>query len=294
MTNSSKELHASSVVSSSPATTTTRGIAGIAAMAALAAMSVCIAPQATALAHGTTVDPNDSLAKAVVQFGGCTGTAVSEHWVLTARHCVAEGSASIGINVGTNVEQRRSVHGDLVRYAPSGDIALIRISEGIGLTQYPGLAPDTPQPGMLGTVYGWGHDTGDTLTSAQSKVMGIYTAAQFNDATMFVAGHQDGALPRFGDSGGPWTKDGAVAGVTSSKTASETDIRSNYSAVSPVKSWIEQQFQETGDNSTESPTGEGSVGGSAESSAGSSSVQSGIGGWFTAVLEFFRSLLPRG
>ncbi|APT92181.1 hypothetical protein CPHO_03965 [Corynebacterium phocae] len=216
-----------------------------AAIGSAALASILAVAPAHGLANGQPVKDDDAQAKAVVSIRGCTATAIAEHWVLTARHCVIEGQGNFPVYIGTEAPNRRQAQGTEAKWAPAGDIVLIKVPEGLGMDSYATLPSEPIKRDEIAQIYGWGVGTGKVLATAQTKTGGTYHfPGTYNDGIMFSVRHLDKALSRPGDSGGPLFYNGAVAGVASAAASIDVPI-ANFAEVYSQKEWIEEQLATT-------------------------------------------------
>ncbi|AKK05000.1 Trypsin [Corynebacterium mustelae] len=212
-----------------------------ATLSALLVATVCsVAPSAHALTGGRLTLENEIEANKVVKVHAgqalCTGVAIDEHWVLTARHCKIGNTSNFTVETGTKPGGKR-VSTQTFLAAPQGDIALLFFEEGLGLPHYADIARELPAKQTRGTNYGWGTGTGPILRLSHQQFLGTYNTSGYNNATMFVTENEDGALNRPGDSGGPVFFHGLVTGIASSVSGNP---KTNFSSVPQAYDWIVQ------------------------------------------------------
>lgn len=183
--------------------------------------------------------------------GVCTGTALSEHWVLTARHCT-EAARKLAPTVRTGQGDAQMVYEvDRWEIAPRGDFALLHTVQPMQLSSFAQLADDTPSGDV--TLYGWSSDGSggsEQLPSARATVEGESPLALFDAPSALHVSLADGARIQPGDSGGAIFSDGKVAGVMSAglfadpENPTEEEMTSNSAvAVAPVAdqaAWIRE------------------------------------------------------
>ena len=149
--------------------------------------------------------------------GNCTGTAVADYWVVTARHCLENSETPGGsVRIGQGDDQKRVKVADWYK-APAGDIGLIRTAEPIGLKEYPEIMQETPAEGAIES-YGWSSEgTGKTekLPKADGKITELNNFALFGGEQAAIARLDNDAEFQQGDSGGPVFMDGKLYGVLS-------------------------------------------------------------------------------
>ena len=223
----------------------TKKIALSLAAAATMAASIITAPVAHAVQGGTPVSDDDANAKNVVIVSGCTGTAISPHWVLAARHCFGDGTTAKLVRTG--IEKTGTKGSEEVYHAPSGDISLVRMSthSSFDFDSYPELATEEPKPGQVGTFYGWDNRAHNYLQQSTAEVQGSYQDGSYSNGKMFVVHHQDGAYSKPGDSGGPLFIDGKLAGVASAISGNGVPL--NLADIAAQKEWIAEKLATTGD-----------------------------------------------
>lgn len=179
--------------------------------------------------------------------GVCTGTAISPHWVITARHCV-EAAKKPGGSVRTGQgEDQFTYQVDRWETAPRGDIALAHTVEEMQLGRFAEIADEAPAGDV--SIYGWSSDGsgGSTqLPSARGEVEGQSPLALFDAPSALHVGLRDGARIQPGDSGGAVFAGGKVAGIMSAglfedpDNPTEEEMTSNSAvAVAPVAAQAE-------------------------------------------------------
>lgn len=226
----------------------------------LAVLGLCLStPHATAM-ESTTFAGDAEEATPVVSVrvektdpddGVCTGTAISEHWVITARHCT-EAARKLAPTVRTGQgEEQKTYEVDRWEIAPRGDIALLHTAQPMQLPRFAGVADTVPTGGV--NVYGWSSDGsgGSTqLPSATGQVKGESPLALFEAPSAIEVALDNGARIQPGDSGGAVFANGAVAGIMSAglfqdpENPTEEELTSNAAvAVAPVAdqaAWIKE------------------------------------------------------
>ncbi|WJZ07415.1 putative peptidase precursor [Corynebacterium glaucum] len=209
--------------------------------------------------------------------GVCTGTAIAEHWVITARHCT-DMARKPGGSVRTGQGDSQAVYQvDRVEVAPRGDIALMHTVEPMRLSHFAEVAAEAPSGEV--NIYGWSSDGsgGSTqLPSAKGKVEGESELSLYDAPVAAKVTLADGARIQPGDSGGAIFADGKVAGIMSAglfedpDNPTEEEMQSNSAvAVAPVADQAEWIRSVAGEQEPESTAAGGNAPSAGAASGGS-------------------------
>ncbi len=221
-----------------------RQLASVVATTALAcAAGIMSATPSTAIVNGTAAPQGAFPFMASLQdgtgFAFCGGSVISSGWVLTAAHCVADGSAAdLYVVTGTtdlaaNPASKQTIKVASVTVHPAyenstHDVALLRLSvpttaPAIRLATLADDALETP--GTKVTVAGWGDQTPTLglnsttkLRSVDLNVVSDSECGQTNFGFDAATGVCAAALAKDscqGDSGGPLFTNGVQVGVVS-------------------------------------------------------------------------------
>lgn len=183
--------------------------------------------------------------------GVCTGTAISPHWVVTARHCMDHLPTPGGsVRVGEGDDQR-TIAVDSWQTAPEGDIALLHTAEDMGLEHYATVDTEVPEPETPGTVYGWsseGSGGSTRLPMTEATIDGPNPMALFDGKQALTVTLAEGAGIHGGDSGGPVFRDGKLTGVLSAglfvnpddpeEIAMDTNAAASAAPLGDAAEWI--------------------------------------------------------
>ncbi|HRV94691.1 MAG TPA: serine protease, partial [Anaerolineae bacterium] len=246
-------------------------------------------PNQPAIVGGQPADPHEYPWQALVLFDGylCGGSLIDAEWVLTAAHCVYNGStvydpSVFDISLGEHylyssdgTEQAKTVdqvipHPSYDANTSDYDVALLHLSSPAVLNSAVAtiaLSSVVDVEGDLSTVTGWGTTSyggsiSDVLMEVQVPIVSNATcAASYGGSitdSMLCAGYAEGGKDSCqGDSGGPLIiSDGSggfkQAGVVSwGFGCAEPDYYGVYARISTVKSWIDSYVN---DNATPTPT----------------------------------------
>ncbi len=155
--------------------------------------------------------------------GNCTGTAVSGQWIVTAQHCIEGfgapgGKAYVGVT-GPKAEYEIN-HWEA---GPHGDIAMVHVTEDMGLDFYPEVANDVPATGEKVRVYGWsslGQGATGTLPTATLTMADCNVVDFCADGAMHLSHATLPTTLQQGDSGGPMFYNGKLTGALSAAISS--------------------------------------------------------------------------
>lgn len=182
--------------------------------------------------------------------GNCTGTAVADHWVLTAHHCVDNADKPGGsVRIGQGDDQRR-VDIDDWQTSPAGDFALIHTKQSMDLGAYPELSDEVKGDGKI-EAYGWSSDgSGKTtkLPVGHGELKGTNDFALYEGKQAVLARLTDGSQFQPGDSGGPVFEDGKLFGVLSAafdpdNPDSQTSPEAILAPTAEVADWVKQTIE---------------------------------------------------
>lgn len=174
----------------------------------------------------------------------CSASQISATWVLTAKHCIENNSASqMSIQLGAaKVGQGTVIKAKRALGWSGGDVALIELVSPYQNT-YAKLAASTPAIGAKGDIYGWGAiNTTPTypsyLKTAKVTVVGTNNSTWAGPS---IVEKGDNGQALWGDSGGPLIVNGKVVGVCSGPLEGAPGTISGtvmYASTVAAASWI--------------------------------------------------------
>ena len=173
----------------------------------------------------------------------CSGTVIASRWVMTARHCLDSDGSGMHVKVGSNtLFGGTQIAVDQKKISPSGDIALLHLTQAAGTTPIT-LGSADPATGSTNQLYGWGRTTPTGPPASALKVANVRVTGRSSDAfggrAIQTVGINGSAWK--GDSGGPQISNGVQVGVASTvqnQTGTNTTGTNNYASVAASRAWI--------------------------------------------------------
>ncbi|XP_039448291.1 trypsin-1-like [Culex pipiens pallens] len=199
----------------------------------------------------------------------CGGSIVAARWVLTAGHCVWSLLVSqVAIRAGSSYHARggqliavtrKVIHPDYNNVTFDRDYALLNLAKPLTLNDNVAIAnlvgaDDFFQPGTVCTVSGWGmtlyngpaHQLRavDVPIADHDRCRRNYDSKHVITSFMLCAGYDAGGKDAcLGDSGGPLTCSGKVAGIVSvGWGCAARDLYGIYADIAQARDWIQSQI----------------------------------------------------
>ncbi len=175
----------------------------------------------------------------------CSATKIAPQWILTAEHCVS-GNGTYTFRAGSldQTSGGQLVTANQIIKHPSADLALARVSTTMSGPFSPLGTTANVATGQTVQLYGWGATcTNQPEINCQSRYLKVantrvtsVNGRDYRGGIAISVTRVDG-IAAGGDSGGPMFANGRQVGVAST---SDRSTRSNYTAVTRYRPWIQQ------------------------------------------------------
>ncbi|MTD53410.1 trypsin-like serine protease [Amycolatopsis sp. RM579] len=197
-----------------------------------------------------------------VRAGGCSGSLIDPHWVITAGHCFHDvngvrvgGKPQYTMNVTVGKTKDSEPGGTTVRVvdvrqSPVNDLAVVKLSAPVSGIVPLTLVETRPAPGQRLEFAGWGSTSATVVSSSDHLKRGVFTVSKVNESTLDavpVVARTVENSPCHDDSGAPFfiTDDGVTGRLVAIEDSGPecpqpgTEI---LARVDVVAAWIHQQL----------------------------------------------------
>ena len=164
--------------------------------------------------------------------GACSGTIIAPRAILTAAHCIADGTALVRVWLGSGAEivaRSFTPHPAYRSQAATEDVGIVIVEQDLPRTPIPLLLSRDARAGEPAVVAGWGRDQSSvpaTLRAGSTTVTSIGPAlieTQYGASVSSVCSGDSGG-PILLSEGGAWS----IAGVTSARSENVCNTGTNY------------------------------------------------------------------
>ncbi|HEX6360602.1 S1 family peptidase [Actinophytocola sp.] len=174
----------------------------------------------------------------------CTATIIAPTYILTAKHCVSNTSATYTFRIGSldQTSGGTMATGVAITRHTTADIAIVRLGSSVSATYSPLGTTSNVSVNQTVQVYGWGATcTGQPEINCQSRLLKVadvrVTSVNCRDYSggVAVCAQRGNGITAGGDSGGPMFASGRQVGVAST---SDRATRTAYTNITQYRSWI--------------------------------------------------------
>jgi secreted trypsin-like serine protease len=192
-----------------------------------------------AILNGTACPPDTSAVVLLnmrdrdgLAIGACSGTIIAPRAILTAAHCIADGTALVRVWLGSGAEivaRSFTPHPAYRSSASVEDVGIVTVDQDLGRTPIALLLSRDARVGESAVVAGWGRDQSSVPATLRA---GATTLTAVGPALLETQYGASVSSVCSGDSGGPiliseagtWS----VAGVTSATSENVCNTGTNY------------------------------------------------------------------